>query len=115
MDARHCVMPPLLAQQKPLIDRVEWPSLPSVSCKPLVLRKRLDAAGAVRVGAAPRIIFKIAQPVAQGLIDELELLVGRKQEVLEPIAISLRKRGWRNSAGEASQGGMQWAIERWSS
>ena len=88
-----CVVPPLLREQEALVHRVEGPALPGLTAKAGVLRKRLDTVRAGLVRARADAILKIARPFVGSFPDELNLLVGREQQMLEPVGVSLRQGG----------------------
>ncbi len=89
LDAGCRPVPPLLAQQKSLMDRVERPTVPAWRGKALVLRQRFDATRTVRVGTCFPAIFKIAGQLARNQSGKRKLLVRRKENVLEPVDIGL--------------------------
>src|ERR1700730_4841202 len=74
-------VPPLLSEQKVLVESVERPMLPRLAREPLVLGQQLDADG------------------PPSLVDELDLLVGGEQEMLRPVSMSLGQCERRQSAG----------------
>ena len=108
------VVPPLLCQQKTLIEAVEGPVLPGLVREPLVLRERLDARRARGIDSGARAVGEEPLPLLGGLLNELGLLVGRQPEVLSPVGIGLAQRKRREAAGQARDRFMKRLVKaRW--
>jgi len=86
MHASRRVVPPLLQEEKALLDGLEGPFLPPGRHKAPVLRQRLN-----------RLARDIAQPLARRLALQLDQLARRGGEVQPPVAESERERGRRNA------------------
>ena len=83
--ARGGVVPPLLLQQKALVNHVEGPLLPSRGGKASILLQRFDAGRAVvRTGNAQGIARK-ALLLVQTLFDQAALLAWGKAQVQRPV------------------------------
>ena len=87
-DTGRRVMPPLLGQEKALVDRIIRPLLPFRRAEAPVLRQRLDAARR-RLGirdCAPEEI-PVPDTFARRLVDQLEALPRRRKQMNRPIEI----------------------------
>jgi hypothetical protein len=105
------VVPPLLLQQKALIDEVERKFVPSFICKTVILRQRLDAI--FRLSSRHRVFLQVVgEPhrLAHRLVGELDAFTGRVSKLRRPIQVSLGQRGRRDTRGEARGGGVQSAV-----
>src|SRR5260370_28121296 len=78
-DARGRNMPPLLVEQKGLVDQIERELLPSLSGKPAVLWQRLDAPRRLIVGeSATACIRKQPHRLSCSFLGELNAPAGRR-------------------------------------
>ena len=105
------VVPPLLLQQKALIDEVERKLAPSFIREAMVLRQRIDTV--LRPSSRHGVLLQIiAEPhrLAHRLVDELNAFAGRVSKMRRPIQICLRQCCRRDACGEARRGGMQGAV-----
>ena len=105
------IVPPLLLQQKILIDEVEGPVAPLFIGKAVILRQRLDAHFRARAfGRTAERIVGETHRLADCLIGKLHAFARCGGEMRRPIPISLSKRGRRQSSGHACKCSMQRAV-----
>jgi len=76
-DARRGVVPPLLIEQKTLVEQRIGPAPPRFAGKSLVLRQRLDAGRGVRLQRAARGVIGETLSFAHRLFGKLHLLSWR--------------------------------------
>ena len=101
------IVPPLLRQQKALLDQVERRLAPGRVIEAVVLRQRLDAGRRLWIPRRPRRVKGKPQRLARGLVHELRLLAGREAKMHQPVGIGAREHDRRNAAGEPAHRGMQ--------
>ncbi len=88
VDAGGCHMPPLLLQQKGLVEHVEGPALPGRIAKAPVLLQGFDARrGGVWLQGALCCKAPEARHLARGLVSQLRLLAGRGRQMGHPVRI----------------------------
>src|SRR5262249_55510286 len=91
---RH--MPPLLIEQKGLVDEIEGELLPSLSGKPVVLWQGLDAPhGLIVAQSATACVRKQPHRLSCSFRGELHALAGRRGKMRRPIEIGQRERRGR--------------------
>src|SRR5215467_3222206 len=87
-DARGRNMPPLLIEQKGLVDQIERELLPSLSGKSVVLWQRLDAPRRPFIAqSATACISEQPRRLSCSLLGELNALAGRRGKMRRPIEI----------------------------
>ena len=90
VDTGSCHMPPLLLQQKRLVEHVEGPALPCRIAKAPVLRQRFNARrGGFRMQGALCRKAPEARRLARGLVHQLRLFAGRGRQMGHPVRIGI--------------------------
>src|SRR5208282_2931271 len=92
--AGGCVVPPLLLQQKGLVDAAEGPLHPTFVDESPVLRQWFDAT--LRLATVDRVAARVVSKpgrLADCLVNELRALARRVREVCRPVQIGFSERG----------------------
>ena len=110
-NAGHSAVPPLLVQEKGLVNHVERPLLPALAFEPVILPQRLDARQAIRIGGKSCKVGHNPDRLAHTRFCELLILSWRRQKMDRPIGIGEPKRGRRDSEGEAAHAGVQLPVD----
>ena len=109
--AGRCVVPPLLLQQKGLVDEIVGPFLPIFADESPVLRQWFDAA--FRLSTLDRTAIGVvseADRFAHRLVHELRALARRVGKMRCPVQIGFGERRRRKPGREARDGGVQRAV-----
>jgi hypothetical protein len=101
------VVPPLLGQQKTLLDQIERRLAPGRVVEPVVLRQRLNAGRRLRVLGGTRGVEGEPQRLARRLVHELRLLAGREPEMYQPVDIGPREHDRRDAISRPADRGVQ--------
>ena len=104
------VVPPLLSQQKGLINEVVRPLPPALVIKPVILRQRFNAGLGVGILAGFEGVEHQAHHLANGFFVQQRLLARRQAQVHQPVEVGHRDYGGRNTAGAARQIGVDHPV-----
>ncbi len=111
--AGHGVVPPLLIEQKALVDDIIGPALPGLAGKAPVLRQRFDARWRrLAAGQAGARIPRQAQPFLDRLLRQLRLLAWRIGKMERPVGKGFRQCRRRQAGCHACDGGMHGPVDR---
>ena len=111
-DPGRRVVPPLLVEEKPLLVEAERRLAPRLALEPGVLRQRLDAGLAFRVGQRGGGIGPETHGLAKPLLRKLLLLARRSQDMRRPVGVGQPQRHRRQAHGVAREPRVQQAVER---
>ena len=109
-DAGRRVVPPLLIQEKCLMDHVERPALPRLALEAVILRQRFDAARTGRVAVGLRRIGRQTNCLAHGLLQQNLPFAGRRREMQRPVGVGEPKAGRRNAGRVPAHGGSKQPV-----
>ena len=103
-------VPPLLVQQKGLMDHIKGPTPPRLGAEAVILRQRLDAVwrGGVATGL-PRVGGQTNR-LAGGLLPQLLPFAGRHREMERPVGICEAEAGRRDASREPAERGMKQPV-----
>ena len=103
-------VPPLLVQQKGLINYIKGPTPPRLGAEAVILRQRLDAVWRGGVAAGLPRVGGQTNRLAGGLLPQLLPFAGRRREMKRPVGVCKAEAGRRDTSREPAESGMKQPV-----